>query len=34
MLNIQTQYSVRMPENTEQNNCEYGHFLRSAIFST
>ena len=22
-------YSVRMPENTNQNNSEYGHFLRS-----
>ena len=24
-------YSVRMPENEEQNNPEYGHFLRSRI---
>ena len=24
-------YSVRMQENTDQNNCEYGHFLRSVI---
>ena len=23
-------YSVRMLENTDQNNSEYGHFLRSA----
>ena len=23
-------YSVRMRENTDQNNSEYGHFLRSA----
>ena len=22
-------YSVQMPENTDQNNFEYGHFLRS-----
>ena len=22
-------YSVRMPENVDQNNSEYGHFLRS-----
>ena len=22
-------YSVRIPENTDQNNSEYGHFLRS-----
>ena len=22
-------YSVQMPENTDQNNSEYGHFLRS-----
>ena len=26
-------YSVRMPENTDQNNTEYGHFLRSGFFS-
>ena len=24
-------YSVRMRENTDQNNSEYGHFLRGAI---
>ena len=24
-----TEYSVRMRENTDQNNSEYGHFLRS-----
>ena len=24
-----SQYSVRMRENTDQNNSEYGHFLRS-----
>ena len=30
--NIQSkyEYSVRMWENTDQNNSEYGHFLRSA----
>ena len=22
-------YSVQLQENTEENNCEYGHFLRS-----
>ena len=26
-------YSVRIQENTDQNNSEYGHFLRSAIRS-
>ena len=26
-------YSVRMRENKEQNNSEYGHFLRSASYS-
>ena len=25
-------YSVRMRENADQNNSEYGHFLRSDIF--
>ena len=25
-------YSVRMQENTDQNNSEYGHFLRSNIW--
>ena len=25
-------YSVRMQENADQNNCEYGHFLRSHVF--
>ena len=25
-------YSVRMQENTDQNNYEYGHFLRSVFF--
>ena len=25
-------YSVRMRENTDQNNCEYGHFSRNASF--
>ena len=25
-------YSVRMWENADQNNSEYGHFLRSAVF--
>ena len=24
-------YSVRMRENTDQNNSEYGHFLRSEV---
>ena len=24
-------YSVQMRENTDQNNSEYGHFLRSAL---
>ena len=24
-------YSVRIPENTDQNNSEYGHFLRSLV---
>ena len=27
---IQTPYSVRMWENVDQNNSDYGHFLRSA----
>ena len=27
-------YSVRMRENTDQNNSEYGHFLRSEYFSS
>ena len=27
-------YSVTMPENTDQNNSEYGHFLRSASLQT
>ena len=27
-------YSVQMRENTDQNNSEYGHFLRSARFKT
>ena len=26
------QYSVRMPENADQNNSEYGHFSRSEYF--
>ena len=26
-------YSVRMPENRDQNNFEYGHFSRSVCFS-
>ena len=26
---IRTEYSVRMRKNTDQNNCEYGYFLRS-----
>ena len=26
---LNTEYSVRMRENTEQKNSEYGHFLRS-----
>ena len=26
-------YSVRMQENADQNNSEYGHFLGSAIFA-
>ena len=26
---IQTPYLVRMRENADQNNSEYGHFLRS-----
>ena len=26
-------YSVRMRENMDQNNSEYGHFLRSVSFS-
>ena len=26
-------YSVRMRENADQNNSEYGHFLRSTMFS-
>ena len=26
-------YSVRMRENTDQNNSEYGHFLRGVQFS-
>ena len=26
-----TEYSVRVRENTDQNNSEYGHFLRSDI---
>ena len=26
-------YSVRMRENGEQNNSEYGHFLRSVTFT-
>ena len=26
---IRTEYSVRMWENTDQNNSEYGHFSRS-----
>ena len=25
-------YSVRMQENTDQNNSKYGHFLRSDIY--
>ena len=25
-------YSVRMRENTDQNNSEYGHFLRSDVY--
>ena len=28
-LNTETPYSVRMRENTNQSNFEYGHFLRS-----
>ena len=27
-----SQYSVQMRENTDQNNSEYGHFLRSEIY--
>ena len=27
---IQTPYLLRMRENADQNNSEYGHFLRSA----
>ena len=26
-------YLVRMRENTDQNNSEYGHFLRSEVFT-
>ena len=26
-------YSVRLRENTDQNNTEYGHFLRSGMIS-
>ena len=29
-LNTERYYSVRMRENTDQKNSEYGHFLRSA----
>ena len=30
-LSTETPYSVRMRENADQNNSEYGHFLRSVI---
>ena len=30
ILECTFQYSVRMQETTDQNNSEYGHFLRSA----
>ena len=33
MFRIWTEYSVRVRENTDQNNSEYGHFSRSAVFS-
>ena len=31
---MQIPYSVGMPENADQNNSEYGHFLRSENLET